>query len=163
MKKILVIGGAGYIGSVTVKKLLDAGHDVLVVDNLSKGKKSNLDRRASFYKLDILDFKKLSDKFKDKKFDAIMHFAALKDAGESMTNLNLYQDNITRIMNLLKIASKCKVEQFIFSSSVKIRARRKGDIAKAIASSKRAKKILSWMPKFNLKDMVESTWRTYAK
>lgn len=120
MKKILVTGGAGYIGSVTVKKLLDAGHFVTVVDNLQKGKKELLDKRAVFYKLDILNQSALEKKFKGKTFDTIIHFAALKDAGESMKNPNLYQDNIKGIMNLLQIAPKLKVKQFIFSSSAAV-------------------------------------------
>lgn len=120
MKNILVTGGAGYIGSITVKKLLDDGYKVTVIDNLYKGRKDLVDRRAIFYKLDILDLPSLEKKLKDKKFDTIIHFAALKDAGESMVNPSLYQDNIKGIMNLIKIASKLKVKQFIFSSSAAV-------------------------------------------
>lgn len=120
MKKILVTGGAGYIGSVTVKKLLDSGYAVVVLDNLYKGKKELVDKRAIFYKLDILDLSILEKKLKDQKFDVIMHFAALKDAGESMENAGLYQENIVGIMNLIKIAPKLKVKQFIFSSSAAV-------------------------------------------
>jgi UDP-glucose 4-epimerase len=120
MKNILVTGGAGYIGSVTVKKLLDTGHTVTVVDNLQKGKKELVDKRAIFYKVDILNLVALEKKLKDKKFDAIVHFAALKDAGESMNNPGLYQDNITGIMNLIKVAQKINVKQFIFSSSAAV-------------------------------------------
>jgi len=118
--KILVTGGAGYIGSVTVKQLLDNGHSVAVVDNLYKGKRELVDKRAVFYKLDILNLSALEKKFKNQKFDVIMHFAALKDAGESMLNPVLYQDNIRGIMNLLSIAPKLHVKQFIFSSSAAV-------------------------------------------
>ena len=118
--KILVTGGAGYIGSVTVKKLLDAKHCVTVIDNLYKGKRELVDKRAVFHKLDILNLPALEKKLKNKKFDVIMHFAALKDAGESMVSPDLYQDNIKGIMNLLQIASKLKVKQFVFSSSAAV-------------------------------------------
>ena len=118
--KILVTGGAGYIGSVTVKLLLDNGHIVTTIDNLHKGKRELIDKRATFYKLDIINLPTLEKKLKDQKFDVIMHFAALKDAGESMLNPELYQDNIKGIMNLLKIAKKLKVKQFIFSSSAAV-------------------------------------------
>lgn len=120
MKNILVTGGAGYIGSVTVKKLLDGGNKVTVVDNLSKGKKALVDKRATFYRLDILNFPALEKKFKGKKFNTIIHFAALKDAGESMVNPGLYGDNITGLLNILKLASQVKANQFIFSSSAAV-------------------------------------------
>ena len=85
MKKILVAGGAGYIGSVTVKKLLDKGCEVVVVDNLYKGRKELVDKRAVFIKEDILNLpdleKKLKSSISKKKFDVIMHFAALKMLG----------------------------------------------------------------------------------
>jgi len=120
MKKILVTGGAGYIGSVTVKKLLDSGYSVTVLDNLYKGKKELIDKRAVFYKLDILNLYVLEKRLKGKKFDAIIHFAALKDAGESMINPGLYNNNIDGIMNLIQIAPKLKIKQFIFSSSAAV-------------------------------------------
>ena len=119
-KSVLVTGGAGYIGSVTVKKLLDEGHSVVVVDNLYKGLRKFVDSRATFYKADILNLKQLDTKLIGQKFDVIMHFAGLKDAGESMSNPSLYQDNITGIMNLLKIAPKLGVSQFVFSSSAAV-------------------------------------------
>ncbi len=120
MKNVLVTGGAGYIGSVTVKKLLDEGHKVTVLDDLSKGKKEFVDSRAVFIKLNILDLKSLERKLKNKKFDTIMHLAALKDAGESMKNPILYHNNIIGIMNLLNIAPNLKIKQFIFSSSAAV-------------------------------------------
>jgi UDP-glucose 4-epimerase len=118
--KILVTGGAGYIGSVTVKQLLDSGHSVTIVDNLYKGKRELVDKRAIFHKLDILNLQSLEKIFKNQKFDVIMHFAALKDAGESMLRPDLYQNNIKGIMNLLSIAPKLKAKQFIFSSSAAV-------------------------------------------
>lgn len=118
--KILVTGGAGYIGSVTSKKLLDIGYHVTILDNLHKGKKELIDKRATFYKIDITNFSALEKKLKNKKFDVIIHFAALKDAGASMINSDLYQNNILGIMNLIKIAPSLGVKQFIFSSSAAV-------------------------------------------
>lgn len=120
MKNILVTGGAGYIGSVTVKKLLDKGCSVTVVDNLYKGKKELVDKRATFYKLDILDLNSLEKKLLKQKFNAIIHFAAYKDAGESMQNQAKYQDNIKGVMNLVELAPKIGVKQIIFSSSAAV-------------------------------------------
>jgi UDP-glucose 4-epimerase len=125
---ILVTGGAGYIGSVTVKKLLDKGYKVTVIDNLLKGKKELIDKRAIFYKLDITNFSALENKLKGKKFDAIIHFAGLKDAGASMINPGLYQNNIIGIMNLIKIAPKLGIKQFIFSSSAAVYGEPKSDL-----------------------------------
>lgn len=120
MKKILVTGGAGYIGSVTVKKLIEQKNKVTVIDNLAKGRKELVDKRATFYKLDILNFSALEKKFRGQKFDTIIHFAALKDAGESMVNPDLYYNNITGLMNLIKLASLIKAKQFVFSSSAAV-------------------------------------------
>lgn len=120
MKNILVAGGAGYIGSVTVKKLIKNGYKVTVVDNLYKGKKELVDKKAIFYKLDILNRLALENRLKVQKFDAIIHFAAYKDAGESMQNLTKYQDNIRGTMNLIALAPKIGVKQIIFSSSAAV-------------------------------------------
>jgi len=119
-KNILVAGGAGYIGSVTVKKLLENGHSVTVVDNLYKGRKELVDKRAVFHKLDILNLPLLEKKLVKQKFDAIIHFAAYKDAGESMLKPDMYQDNIKGTMNLVQLAEKLKIKKFIFSSSAAV-------------------------------------------
>ncbi|MDO8590145.1 MAG: UDP-glucose 4-epimerase GalE [bacterium] len=120
MKNILVTGGAGYIGSVTVRGLLNSGHKVTVLDNLYKGRRELIDKRAVFHKLDVINLPALERFSRGKKFDVIVHFAALKDAGESMVRSDWYQDNITGVMNLLKIAPKLKVKQFVFSSSAAV-------------------------------------------
>lgn len=117
MKNILVTGGAGYMGSLAVKKLLDLGHKVTVIDNLYSGKREFVDRRATFHKLDILDLPALEYKFINQKFNVIIHFAALKCTGESMKKSDLYQNNIIGVMNLLKIAPKLNVKKFVFSST----------------------------------------------
>jgi UDP-glucose 4-epimerase len=120
MKNILVAGGAGYIGSVTVKMLIANGYKVTVVDNLYKGKRELVDKKAIFHKLDILDLKSLESKLNRQKFDSIIHFASYKDAGESMLNLVKYQDNIKGTMNLIALAPKLGVKQIIFSSSAAV-------------------------------------------
>lgn len=119
-KNILVLGGAGYIGSVTVKKLIENGYKVTVVDNLYKGRKELVDKKATFYKLDILNLPLLEKKLAGQKFDAMIHFAAYKDAGESMINPAMYQENIKGTMNLVQLADKFKIKNFIFSSSAAV-------------------------------------------
>lgn len=117
MKTILVTGGAGYIGSVCVKALLDKGCKVIVVDNLSKGLRKLVDKRAVFYKLDLKA--NLSKVFR-KKIDAVIHFAAYKAVGESMENAVKYSDNITGTINLLDNMAKHNVKKIIFSSSAAV-------------------------------------------
>ena len=87
--KVLVIGGAGYIGSHVVKELMANGHTVTVFDNLSSGLKQNLFKQNGFIKGDILNKKDL-DKAFSKKFDAFIHLAAFKAAGESMLKPEKY-------------------------------------------------------------------------
>ena len=127
-KKILVTGGAGYIGSVTVKKLLDDGYSVTVIDNLHKGKKELVDKRAIFYKLDVTNLSSLEKKLIGNKFDAIIHFAGLKDAGASMIEPDFYKNNIIGIINLVKIAPKLGIKQFIFSSSAAVYGEPKSEL-----------------------------------
>ncbi len=118
--KIIVIGGAGYIGSVCVKRLIEENHEVLVFDNLSKGRLKLVDKKAKFIRGDILDEDKLNEVFSNYKFDAVFHFAALKDAGESMKEPQKYSKNIIGTINLLNIMSKHKVSKIIFSSSAAV-------------------------------------------
>lgn len=117
--KILVIGGAGYIGSHIVKKLCDEKNNVTVYDNLSTGFKNNIDTRAKFVKGDILDFERLSKTMKG--FDAVMHFAALKNAGTSMTDVENYAKiNISGTINILNAMTKNNVKYIVFSSSAAV-------------------------------------------
>jgi len=117
--KILVIGGAGYIGSHVVKKLCDLKHSVTVYDNLSSGFKINIDKRAKFVKGDILDYEKLQKTMKG--FDAIMHFAALKSAGASMIDIENYSKiNISGTINILNAMVKNNVKNIVFSSSAAV-------------------------------------------
>jgi len=111
--KILVTGGAGYIGSACTKELLDAGHSVVVVDNMSKGVRDLVDERSQFHQIDLIDPQL------DKVFpvDAIIHIAAYKAVGESMDDPVKYNDNITGTLNLLTAMVKHGTKKIIYSSS----------------------------------------------
>jgi UDP-glucose 4-epimerase len=120
MLNILVIGGAGYIGSVVVKQLLEKKFNVSVLDNLSKGVRELVPNSASFFEGDILDESFLHSVFASKKFDAVIHFAAAKDAGESMVNLEKYSKNIIGTINILNKMVEFDVKKIIFSSSAAV-------------------------------------------
>jgi UDP-glucose 4-epimerase len=114
MKKILVTGGAGYIGSATVKELIKQGYDVVVIDNLSNGNMNLVDKNAIFYKVDLIEKEKLKQVFDKHKFDFIIHFAAYKSVEESMHNLEKYSCNITGLINLLDLSLEYDVKKRIF-------------------------------------------------
>ena len=117
---VLVIGGAGYIGSHTVLELCENGHSVAVFDNLSTGHLINIDSRAEFIQGNILNNDDLKDVFNE-KFDAVFHFAALKAAGESMLQLGKYAtSNITGTINILNQMVENNVTNFIFSSTAAV-------------------------------------------
>jgi UDP-glucose 4-epimerase len=120
--KILVIGGAGYIGSHIVDALCDSGHDVTVFDNLSSGFKENLNTRVKFVLGDILNLDELDGAFfKTKKFDVVFHFAALKNVGESMIYPEKYLlTNIIGTINILNAMVKHDVKTIVFSSSAAV-------------------------------------------
>ncbi len=126
--KILVTGGTGYIGSHTVVELQKAGHEVVIIDNLSNSKKEVIDKIAqitgktpTFHKVDLLDAKALDGVFAKYKFEAVIHFAGLKAVGESISQpLKYYQNNITGTLNLLESMKKHKVKNLVFSSSATV-------------------------------------------
>lgn len=120
-RRILVTGGAGYIGSHVVHQLCDEGHQVLVFDNFSLGLKENLDPRVQ----EVIggDVRNESDLVKalSKKIDVVFHFAAWKAAGESMTDPAKYaRNNITGTINLLNAMLENKVNNIVFSSSAAV-------------------------------------------
>jgi UDP-glucose 4-epimerase len=117
--KLLVTGGAGYIGSAFVKEAVK-NHEVVVIDNLSKGKKELVDKRAKFFKIDLIEKEKLDELFKKEKFECVVHFAAYKAAGESMKDPVKYSDNITSMINLLNAMAKENVKKIIFSSTAAV-------------------------------------------
>jgi len=127
--KIIVTGGAGYIGSHTCVELLDAGHDVVVVDNLCNSKRESLvrveeltGRSFDFYEVDLRDAEEL-DKVFEAHSDAlcVIHFAGLKAVGESVTQpLRYYSNNITATINLCEVMKRHGVKNIIFSSSATV-------------------------------------------
>lgn len=115
--KILVTGGAGYIGSALVSKLAQNGSKVTVIDNLSKGKEELVDSRANIYIGDLIDINFVKKVFDENEFDCVIHIAGYKAAGESMELVGKYSDNIIGIINLLKCVEEKNIKKFIFSSS----------------------------------------------
>jgi len=119
MKRILVTGGAGYIGSACTKVLVDKGFDVVLVDNLVNGKESLVHKKAEFFKLDLA--KDNIDKVFEKQIDAVIHFAAYKAVGESVEQpLMYYDNNLNTLSNILKCQEKFNVPNLIFSSSCSV-------------------------------------------
>ncbi len=117
---ILVIGGAGYIGSHAVKALLKAGHRVSVFDNLSTGLEVNYFKDAAYTVGDILDYPSLQ-KAMSQDVDAVIHLAAKKAVGESMENPEKYAlNNIAGAINVLNAMSACGVKRLVFSSSAAV-------------------------------------------
>lgn len=125
---ILVTGGLGYIGSHTCVELLDAGYDIVVVDNLYNSDISVKDRiekitgkTFKFYEDDVCDEEALEKIFSENKIDAVIHFAAYKAVGESVKlPLNYYENNLTSTIKLCKVMKRHKVNAFVFSSSATV-------------------------------------------
>ncbi|MDC7226421.1 MAG: UDP-glucose 4-epimerase GalE [Spirochaetales bacterium] len=118
---VLVIGGAGYIGSHVVKEMIKAGHSVTVFDNMSSGCEENLFADAGFIKGDILDPVTLSQTFAAADYDAVVHLAAFKAAGESMLKPEKYSvNNITGTLNILNAMCDADVKKIVFSSSAAV-------------------------------------------
>ncbi|MBA2124401.1 UDP-glucose 4-epimerase [bacterium Unc6] len=114
--RIIVTGGAGFIGSWVAQKFIEEGHSVSIIDNLSQGKKSNIPRGARFYKIDIQD--DLEKVFEKEKPDIVSHHAAQIDVRKSICNPRFDAGiNIIGTLNLLENSIKCSVRKFIFASS----------------------------------------------
>ncbi len=126
--KILVTGGLGFIGSHTALLLLEEGHDVVILDNLSNSRISTLekinslgDNKAAFIRGDILDEKIVDKVFSIGDFHGVIHFAALKSAEESKNNpMKYYFNNVAGTLTLLKKCQKYGVRNFVFSSSASV-------------------------------------------
>ncbi|WP_067509830.1 UDP-glucose 4-epimerase GalE [Actinoplanes sp. TFC3] len=117
--KLLVTGGAGYIGSVTSRLLLDAGHEVVVLDSLVSGFREAVAPEATFVQADIKDAASVLTP--DSGFDAVLHFAGLIQAGESMHKPELYWDaNMVRSLALLEAVRAARVPRFVFSSTAAV-------------------------------------------
>lgn len=129
MSRVLVTGGAGYIGSHTCVELLQCGHDVVVVDNLCNSKAEALRRVQeiagrrieSFYRIDVRDRAALAEVFGRHAIDCVVHFAALKAVGESVTSpLRYYENNIGALLVLLDVMRDMAVQRLVFSSSATV-------------------------------------------
>lgn len=119
--KILVTGGAGYIGSHTVRQMLKTFRDVTVLDNLSRGHIESVPKEVNCVKIDLLDYAEMENFFKHNYFDAIVHFAAFAYVGESVENPDLYyRNNVVGSFNLISLAAKYKVKYFVFSSTCSV-------------------------------------------
>lgn len=120
--RILLTGGAGYIGSFTTKMLLDEGFDVVVLDNLERGFKESVDPRAVLFVGDIRDEDTIRKLFENNKFDSVIHFAGFISVEESEKNPELYRENnIIGSQNLFEKAYDVgKVRKFVFSSSAAV-------------------------------------------
>ena len=116
--KILVVGGAGYIGSVCAELLLDEGHEVGVFDNLSEGHRRAVDSRAAFIEADLAERERIQAALADFQPEAVMHFAASALVGESMENPSKYfRNNIAHGLNLLDAMVATGVNRIVFSST----------------------------------------------
>ena len=125
---VLVTGGAGYIGSHTVVELLNAGHQAIIVDDLSNAKADVVDRietitgkRPAFYELDCKDKDGLRQVFSAHPVDAVIHFAAFKAVGESVRKpLEYYRNNLDSAMAMLEVMEEFGCKKFVFSSSATV-------------------------------------------
>lgn len=128
MTRVLLTGGAGYIGSHTAVELLDSGYEVIIYDNLCNSSEVSIDRiktitgkDLTFYEADILDTDFLKEVLVKEKIDVVIHFAALKAVGESVRKpLEYYHNNLTGTLSLLKAMEETRVKKIIFSSSATV-------------------------------------------
>jgi UDP-glucose 4-epimerase len=119
--KVLVTGGAGYIGSVVTKQLLVAGHSAVVYDNLIRGKRAAVPRAAEFIAGDISDREAVTCVLKKHQPDAVMHLAALAEVAESMRLPELYfRNNVSGSLNLLECLLKAGIKRIVFSSTAAV-------------------------------------------
>jgi len=126
--KVLVTGGAGYIGSHTCVELLNNGYEIVVLDNLDNSNEESLKRVKEltgkdfpFYKVDLLDYDATNKVFEENRIDSVIHFAGLKSVGESVSMpIRYYHNNIIGTLNLVDIMEKHNVYNIVFSSSATV-------------------------------------------
>lgn len=119
--RVLVTGGAGFIGSNIVDKLITLGNEVVIIDNLSTGKPENINSRAKHYKVDILSSQEVDNIFNFERPEYVIHHAAQIDVGKSIEDpLFDAQVNILGTINILKACQKYKVEKIVYSSSAAV-------------------------------------------
>ena len=118
---VIVTGGAGYIGSATTEALIEAGHSVTVYDSLVTGHRAAVPDEATFIQADLSDSHTLIDTLTRIKFDAVMHFAASIEAGDSMKNPGrFYNNNLTNSLKLIEAATRVGVKSFVLSSTAAV-------------------------------------------
>ena len=118
---VLIIGGAGYIGSHQVKVMCEKGYNVIVLDSLITGYVSAVDKKAKFIEGDVRNFDLVKSVLSDNKIDAVIHFAALSLVGESVTKpLEYYDNNVYGMQILLRAMVETKVDKIVFSSSAAV-------------------------------------------
>src|SRR5438094_3957929 len=116
--RILVTGGAGYIGSVVTEELISAGHRTIVYDNLSYGHRDAVNPSAAFVKGDLLGGETLRGALREHAIEAVMHMAAFALVGESVTHpAKYYQNNLVGGLSLLNAMRECEVNRLVFSST----------------------------------------------
>lgn len=128
MCKILVTGGAGFIGSHTCVELLESGYEVVVMDNLCNSKEESVHRieqitgkKVKFYRTDMLDLDSMAEIFEKNEISAVIHFAGLKAVGESVEKpLEYYHNNISGTINLLRVMNRYGCKTIVFSSSATV-------------------------------------------
>jgi UDP-glucose 4-epimerase len=119
--RVLVTGGAGYIGSVVVEELLADGHTVIVIDNLSKGHRSAISPEAEFVRADLHDRRHLQRLLERSEIEAVVHMAADSLVGESVTDPGkYYRNNVTSGLGLLDAMVETGVDRLVFSSSAAV-------------------------------------------
>src|SRR6266542_6044632 len=118
---ILVTGGAGYIGSATAEALIEAGHSVTVYDSLVTGHRRAVPNGATFIEADLSDSHTLAKTLTDTRFEAVMHFAAFIEAGESMKDPGrFYHNNLTHSLALIETAVRVGIKRFVLSSTAAV-------------------------------------------
>ncbi|MEE0857881.1 MAG: UDP-glucose 4-epimerase GalE [Acutalibacteraceae bacterium] len=126
--KILLTGGAGFIGSHTCIELIEAGYEVVIADDLSNSKPAVLERleeltgkKIKFYNIDVADREKVDEMFATENFDSVIHFAGFKAVGESVAKpIMYYRNNLDTTLTLLETMAKYNVNNFVFSSSATV-------------------------------------------
>ena len=175
---VLVLGGAGYIGSHTVYALIEKGEDVVIIDNLETGHIEAVHPKARFYKGDIRDRAFVDSVLDKEKIDAVIHFAANSLVGESMTNPLKYYDNNVNGMkgndsNIFNLGNGVGfTDNEVIETARKVTGhpipavmaeRRAGDPAQLIASSEKAKTILGWKPEHaDLEEIIATAWKWHS-
>jgi UDP-glucose 4-epimerase len=132
--KVLVTGGAGYVGSIVAAELLKAGHEVVVYDSLARGHLAAIPQGCRFVQGDVLDRQALDDLLGEGDFEAAMHFAALIEAGESMRNPGrFFQNNVAGSISLAEALVARSVSRLVFSSSAAVYASKDAPLTEADA------------------------------